>query len=283
MDSLIRYVAAGGRHGIPGYEKYIEKIYRSLRFHDMIKNPLVDPASTRKCAEGVRDGERVISYQIVYNFTMYGITDTWYLTFDFYERGTQRQMQVDITSHTYRINIDEEYLLKLEKIIEECVEGDWEVFVRVYDRYSDMLNTLIAPEIHKTEESVRFVVYEIMRRAYGAQWWKEYEPGFFGEDGRLEADTAEDSHDGEYAVSDEYFLMMNMQDFYKVMSVEWEEYFAPYFTQEFLENMHRLAMGSRMVICNKRMNRENYGAIKAAIGYVRREAANILWKLEHTT
>ncbi len=283
VDSLIRFIAKGCKRRIQNYAEYIEKIYRCLRFHDMIKNPLVDPELTRKCVEGSHDGERVISYQIVYSYTAYGITDTWYLTFDFFEFGDDTQLQVDITSHTYRVNIDEEYLLKLKRLIEESIDSDWEIFVRVYDKYSDMLSTLLMPELHRVETAVRFVVFEVMRRAYGAQWWKEYGEGFFDIHDGIATDTVADRYEGEYAVSDEYFTTMNVMDFDKVMDMEWDEHFSKYFTDELRESMHSLAAGREKIVNKRYIDREFYELVRTAIELVSREASDVLWKLEHTS
>lgn len=283
VDSMVRFIAKGCKRKIPSYAEYIEKIYRCLRFHDMIKNPLVDPELTRKCVEGSHEGETVVSYQIVYNYTVYGITDTWYVTFDFYDAGDETQLQVDITSHTYRINLDEEYLLKLKRLIEESIDSDWEIFVRVYDRYSDMLSTLLVPELHRVETVVRFVVFEVMRRAYGAQWWKEYGEGFFDTHDGIAPDTVADRYDGEYAVSDEYFTTMNVKDFDKVIDMEWDEHFSKYFTDEFREGMHSLAAGREKIVNKRCMDREFYELVRTSIELVSREASDVLWKLEHTS
>lgn len=282
MDNLVRFVAVGCKRNINNYDEYIENIYNSLQCHNMMKNILAEPSSSKKYTLDSRTGGSIISYQIMYSNVICGISDNWYIDFVFYANRRNLQLQVSIVSRTYRISVQEEYLLKLEKLIEECINLDWENLVWVEDKYSDMLNNMLMPELHKTESIVRRMVFEVMRREYGAQWWKEYEQGFFGNHVALTADSVPENEGGEYAVPDEYLISMNITDFYKVIDAEWGEYFSKYFSEEFLECVHEMAAAYVRVMNNRRCDRKFYEKSRTAFEIVRKEAAPVLWKLEHT-
>lgn len=281
MDTIARFIASGCRTDIKNYDEYIENIYRFLRSHNMMKTILAEPSSTKKYTVDSFIGGNVVSYQIMYSNVSCGITDNWYIDLSFRINNMGLQLQVNISSHTYRLCVEEEYLLKLEELIERCICADWTSFVWVADRYSDLLNSLLFPELHRTENIVRRMVFEVMNRVYGVQWWKEYGQDFFKKNTGFAEYAVGEGTEGEFAVSDEYPMNMNITDFYKVVNEEWKEFFSGYFSEEFLECMHEMSAAYEGVINNRRCSRCFYEKSRAALETVRKEAAPVLWRLEH--
>ena len=170
MESLIRYVATECRYEIESYTQYVKDICSRLESRGMISYMLSEPSCTKKVAQLPDSGGRRISYEIMYSIAICGISYTWYIDMDFFERQTGTELRININSKTYLLGIEDGYMLKLQQVIEDCIGSDWGTFVRIVDVYSDMLNTLLYPDLHRVENSCRRLVSGIMTNVYGAMW-----------------------------------------------------------------------------------------------------------------
>lgn len=146
MESLIRYVATECRYEIESYTQYVKDICSRLESRGMISYMLSEPSCTKKVAQLPDSGGRRISYEIMYSIAICGISYTWYIDMDFFERQTGTELRININSKTYLLGIEDGYMLKLQQVIEDCIGSDWGTFVRIVDAYSDMLNTLLYPD-----------------------------------------------------------------------------------------------------------------------------------------
>ena len=236
MESLIRYVATECRYEIESYTQYVKDICSRLESRGMISYMLSEPSCTKKVAQLPDSGGRRISYEIMYSIAICGISYTWYIDMDFFERQTGTELRININSKTYLLGIEDGYMLKLQQVIEDCIGSDWGTFVRIVDAYSDMLNTLLYPDFHRVENSCRRLVSGIMTNVYGAMWWK----------------NGESSSSGDFAVWDDTVFGMNIMDFEKIMTSEWEHTFSRYLPEDYMDNFHKLAEGYWLVLHNHR-------------------------------
>lgn len=154
--------------------------------------------------------------------------------------------------------------MKLQQVIEDCIGSDWGTFVRIVDAYSDMLNTLLYPDLHRVENSCRRLVSGIMTNVYGAMWWK----------------NGESSSSGDFAVWDDTVFGMNIMDFEKIMTSEWEHTFSRYLPEDYMDNFHKLADGYRMVLHNHRSDKKFYMDMKKIVETINRETVTRLWDIE---
>lgn len=155
-------------------------------------------------------------------------------------------------------------MLKLQQVIEDCIGSDWGTFVRIVDAYSDMLNTLLYPDLHRVENSCRRLVSGIMANVYGAMWWK----------------NGESSISGDFAVWDDTVFCMNIMDFEKIMTSEWEHTFSRYLPENYMDNFHKLAEGYWLVLHNHRSDKKFYMDMKKIIETINRETVTRLWDIE---
>lgn len=270
MDGLIKYIAAENKIKIDSYTQYVNNICSCIQDNGMVVNMLTEPEYTKKVTQLPSADGRRISYEIMYDNVICGISYTWYINIDFYERMSGTELQINITSQTYMLSVGEEYLTKLEQLIEECICSDWGVLVRVIDAYSDMLNVLLFPEIHRFENSLRRVVSCVMSSVYGAQWWK---------DGKNETFAAVKNG---YAVSDETVLSMHVDDFDKIITGEWKDCFSKYFTDGFIDRLHGLADAYKKVFSNHKGDKDFYFSVKGMLESANSELITVIWKVEHT-
>ncbi len=283
MDScLVRYVATKCRTQLNGYTHYVENVSSCLQDNNMVGDMLSEPAFTKKVTQLPHGDGRRISYEIMYSNSICGISYTWYINMDFFERDTGIELRVNIVSQTYIMSVGDEYLTKLTQLIEQCIGGDWGVFVRVIDAYSDMLNMLLFPDMHRVENTTRRVVAGLMTSMYGVLWWKENSSDLcsveVGDD-CAEADAGDEDNFG-CAVSDDTILRMNLVDFCRIINEEWKTIFSEYFSEEFLENIHRLSEAYTLVRGNNRSDTHFYNEVKDTIERINRELINVLWKVE---
>ena len=183
---------------------------------------------------------------------------------DFFERQTGTELRININSKTYLLGIEDGYMLKLQQVIEDCIGSDWGTFVRIVDAYSDMLNTLLYPDFHRVENSCRRLVSGIMTNVYGAMWWK----------------NGESSISGDFAVWDDTVFCMNIMDFEKIMTSEWEHTFSRYLPEDYMDNFHKLAEGYWLVLHNHRSDKKFYMDMKKIIETINRETVTRLWDIE---
>lgn len=264
MESLIRYVATECRYEIESYTQYVKDICSRLESRGMISYMLSEPSCTKKVAQLPDSGGRRISYEIMYSIAICGISYTWYIDMDFFERQTGTELRININSKTYLLGIEDGYMLKLQQVIEDCIGSDWGTFVRIVDAYSDMLNTLLYPDFHRVENSCRRLVSGIMTNVYGAMWWK----------------NGESSISGDFAVWDDTVFGMNIMDFEKIMTSEWEHTFSRYLPEDYMDNFHKLAEGYWLVLHNHRSDKKFYMDMKKIIETVNRETVTRLWDIE---
>lgn len=271
MDSLIRYVATDCRVELESYTRYVNDICNCIKGNGLVKEMLTEPEFTKKVTEIPYTKGREISYEIMFSNIICGMSYTWYIDLDFFEQPTGLEFQINITSQTYMINVEETYLMKLAGTVEACIAKDWGVFVRVIDAYSDMLNMLLVPELHRVENLTRRVVFCMMSGRYGANWWKEY----------IDGEHCEAAVDSEYAVSDDRVLSMNMEDFDRVITDEWKSCFSEEFTDEFLEDIHKIAHARPKIFNNYRSDTDFYLTVRKAIESSNRELATVQCRIEH--
>ena len=245
-------------------ERTIKDICSRLESRGMISYMLSEPSCTKKVAQLPDSGGRRISYEIMYSIAICGISYTWYIDMDFFERQTGTELRININSKTYLLGIEDGYMLKLQQVIEDCIGSDWGTFVRIVDAYSDMLNTLLYPDFHRVENSCRRLVSGIMTNVYGAMWWK----------------NGESSSSGDFAVWDDTVFGMNIMDFEKIMTSEWEHTFSRYLPEDYMDNFHKLADGYRMVLRNHRSDKKFYMDMKKIIETINRETVTRLWDIE---
>ncbi len=277
-SSLVRYIASQCRTEIDGYTEYVDKVSKCIQEKGMVDNMLSEPAYTKKVAPLSYSEGRRISYEIVYSNSICGISYTWYINMDFFEKSTGTELRINITSQTYIISIEDEYFTRLTQVVEECIKKDWRVLVKVVDAYGDMLNMILFPELHRIENTARRVVNGLMSGAYSAMWYKE--------NGRVCDNTEECSEtdkvkNSEYAVFDNTVIMMSIADFDRVITQEWDCVFSRYFSQDFRYDMHKLAQAYTKVLNNYCSDKEFYIDTKRIMESVNKELVNVLWKIEN--
>ncbi len=273
MDSLIRYVATDCKIDIGSYTQYVNKICNCIQANGLTKEMLTEPEFTKKVMELPFTKGRRISYKIMYSNIICGMSYNWYIDIDFFEQPMGVELQINITSQTYMINVEETYLTKLARTVEECIDREWGVFVRVIDAYSDMLNMLLVPELHRVENMTRRVVFSMMAGMYGARWWKEY----VNED----YCCTEPAESIEYAVSDDRILSMNIEEFDKVITAEWKNCFSQEFSEEFLNYIHKLSKSRKKILSNYRSDSDFYMGVRKAMEGAIRELATVQCRIEH--
>lgn len=278
-SSLVRYIASQCRMEIDGYTEYVDKVSKCIQEKGMVDNMLSEPAYTKKVAPLSYSEGRRISYEIVYSNSICGISYTWYINMDFFEKSTGTELRINITSQTYIISIEDEYFTRLTQVVEECIKKDWRVLVKVVDAYGDMLNMILFPELHRIENTARRVVNGLMSRVYSAMWFKENN-GICNNTGK-ECSGTDKVKNSEYAVFDNTVIMMSIADFDRVITQEWDCVFSRYFSQDFRYDMHKLAQAYTKVLNNYCSDKEFYIDTKRIMESVNKELVNVLWKIEN--
>lgn len=97
-SSLVRYIASQCRMEIDGYTEYVDKVSKCIQEKGMVDNMLSEPAYTKKVAPLSYSEGRRISYEIVYSNSICGISYTWYINMDFFEKSTGTELRINITS-----------------------------------------------------------------------------------------------------------------------------------------------------------------------------------------
>lgn len=259
MEGLIRYVATGCRTEIRSYTRYVEDVCNCLERNGLINYMLSEPSCTKKVTPIIHSDGRKISYEIMYGNSICGITYTWIINMDFYEKKSGTELRININSQTYMLNIEDSYLIKLRQVIEDYIENDWKTIVIIVDAYSDMLNTLLFPEMHRIENVCRRLVAGFMINTYGASEW-------------LNTDCNVDNT----------IFGMGIGDFDAIITSEWDTIFSQYFSAEFLEAFHRLSGYYGLLRDNYRCDKSFYYEVKKTMEGINRDIVAVLWKFEST-
>lgn len=96
-----------------------------------------------------------------------------------YEFGTFEecaQLAISINVDIYNLCIENKYLEQLKMNIKNIVKSDWQNIIWLYDAESEMLACELYPIIHKAENSLRYLINEVMNKSYGANWWEQFIP-----------------------------------------------------------------------------------------------------------
>ena len=97
----------------------------------------------------------------------------------FFQYGTfdeRLQLKVTISSDTYVISVEDDYLEKLKLSIKDIIVGDWADIIWLMDEDSQCLSESIYPDLYSAENSLRRLISSVMVKVYGTKWWDVFVP-----------------------------------------------------------------------------------------------------------
>ncbi len=84
------------------------------------------------------------------------------------------QFSINILSDSFVPSPEEDYVEKLKFAIKSYIKDDWGKIEWLIDKDSECLSFDLYPQIFRTENSIRSMIYELLSKYYGGSWWDTF-------------------------------------------------------------------------------------------------------------
>lgn len=170
MGRYIEFVAVENKLAISDKYEYIKSIYDQLVAQKLINALVVNPESPASRAICECDEESTC-FSIDYNSVINKKSNIWNLFFQFGTYDGRLQLQISISSNTYEVTVEDDYLEKLKLAIKDIIVRDWIDIIWLMDEDSQCLSASIYPNLYSVENLLRRLINSVMIKVYGTKWW----------------------------------------------------------------------------------------------------------------
>ena len=171
----IEFVAVENKCEIASNYDYVKRIFEQLLKEKFVTSILVIPGTSANSAISEYDDESTC-FSDDYNYKNNGKDNIWNHIFQFGTYDERLQLQISISSDTYTLDIDDDYLEKLKLSIKQMIVHDWVDIIWLMDEDSQCLSESIYPDVYSLENLLRRLINSVMVKVYGTKWWDLFVP-----------------------------------------------------------------------------------------------------------
>lgn len=175
MSRLVEFIAVENTSCISDKENYVNKIFDQLVADGFISTIAVVPGASMGSAVSVCDEEETC-FSIDYNSVVNSSCNVWNLFFQFGTYDDRLHFKICISSNTYTVSVEDDYLEKLKLKIKQIIFDDWKDVIWLTDEDSQCLSERIYPDLYRVENSLRRLINSVMIKVYGTTWWDVFVP-----------------------------------------------------------------------------------------------------------
>lgn len=299
----IEFVAVENKCEIASNYDYVKRIFEQLVKEKFVTSILVIPGTSANSAISEYDDESTC-FSVDYNYKNNGKDNIWNLFFQFGTYDERLQLQISISSDTYTLDIDDDYLEKLKLSIKQMIVHDWVDIIWLMDEDSQCLSESIYPDVYSVENLLRRLINSVMVKVYGTKWWdlfvpysikmkhrnrlagyKSVVPGFNNVDEKLMSIDIDDlfsivtlertkwnpKFEDEVSSQLNGMLPENKTKIIEILKGQmekeislWDKRFSKYLPESFKENFQIFEMYRNHIAHNKLIDRSAYRKIKEA-------------------
>ncbi len=154
--ALVKFAAIGNKNDIDGYYDYVEAILAEL----------CDNGYVEKYEIYIQD-----EYPNVFFCEVVKEDNIFDVILEFATYKDVKQLVIDISSKTYELDVDDEFLEKLKIAIKENIINDWKKILWLYDEDAYTLSKDLYSRFYVTENKIRSFINEYMVKTLGPEWW----------------------------------------------------------------------------------------------------------------
>lgn len=239
MSHFVKFTAINNKILIEDNHTYVIKIFNFIMDSGLISN-LPVPLSTKifdPYEEVTEFDEESNIIQIAYNFNDSLSSHNWCIEFKFGTFACSKQLQIEISSDTYHIAVENQYLEKLKLTIKNCIIRDWEKIIWLFDKDSELLSITLYPYVYKTENLLRQLINELMNKEYGAEWWDIFIPLSIKDKHRSRTKGYKSIVPG-FQNIDEHLMSIDIGDLCKIITLKTQKWIP-----EFDETLNKMLTG----------------------------------------
>lgn len=175
MGRYIEFIAVENEADISDKYDYIKLIFDKLVTNKFVSKVSVVPGSSTSRPIYICDDEETC-FSIEYNSVTDKKKNIWNLVFQYGTFDGRLQLKVTISSDTYVISVEDDYLEKLKLSIKDIIVDDWGDIIWLMDADSQCLSESIYPDLYSAENSLRRLINSVMVKVYGTKWWDLFVP-----------------------------------------------------------------------------------------------------------
>lgn len=175
MNRYIEFVAVENISSISNNYDYVKAIFDKLIAEGFVNTISIDPRMMSHSVVSEYDEESTC-FSIDYNSVSNEKSDVWNLFFQFGTYDGRLHFQISISSDTYVIDVEDDYLEKLKLAIKQIIVQDWVDIIWLMDEDSQCLSESIYPNLYSVENLLRRLINSVMVKVYGTKWWDLFVP-----------------------------------------------------------------------------------------------------------
>lgn len=317
MSVFVKFIAVENKKEIGDNEAYINTIYNNLFSAGLVNSLLVAPICGKTSISPVVEiDEEGNSFRICFNGLANEKSNNWEIVFLFGTYNTSKQLQIEISSDTYSVDVKDNYLEIMKLNIKKSIVADWKDIIWLFDRDSECLSSDLYPRIYQTENILRQLINEVMSKEYGTQWWdmlvpynikekhmarlkgyKSNVPAFNNVDEKLMSIDVDDLFSiitlkrkkWNPAFNEKISQMLNgmlkcqenviIDTLKNQMEIEldlWDSQFSNYLSVNFIKNFKEFELNRNHIAHNKLIDRSAYNTIKISIELIYNDVKDAL-------
>lgn len=177
MNLLVKFIAVGSVAEIVDNTEYIEAIFEKVCGYGLIKTEMMPSGEIKRGDDSVMElDEEGTVFLIGFDSEEMGKLDRWNIVFKYRTYNDSKQLEISISSNTFTVNKDDNFLEKIKLAIKKIIVKDWKKIIWLIDKDSECLSSELYSKVYKVENLMRELINEVMIKQYGTSWWESFVP-----------------------------------------------------------------------------------------------------------
>lgn len=315
----IEFVAVENKINIVDKYDYVKIIFDKIVDAGFVSTIAVTPGTTTVSAITEYDEESTC-FLANFNSLENGKSNVWKIYFQFGTFDNRLHLQISISSDTYVIAIEDDYLERLKLFIKQTVIREWIDIIWLLDVDSQCLSEGIYPDIYSVENMLRRLINSVMVKVYGIQWWDLFVPYSIREKHKSRLAGYKSAVSG-FCNVDEKLMSIDIGDLFTIVTLErtkwspnfddeissqlsgmlqekpdkiiellkkqlvkevslWDKWFSKYLPESFKSDFKNFEIYRNHIAHNKLIDRSAYRKIKEVINALRKNIEGAIKRAE---
>lgn len=315
----IEFVAVENITSIVNNYDYVKTIFDKIVDAGFVSTIAVIPG-TKSVSEITEYDDESTCFSADFNSLENGKSNVWKIFFQFGTFDKVLHLQISISSDTYSVAAEDDYLERLKLFIKQTIIRDWTDIIWLLDVDSQCLSESLYPDLYSVENKLRRLINTVMVKVYGIQWWDLFVPYSIREKHKSRLAGYKSAVPG-FCNVDEKLMSIDVGDLFTIVTLErtkwspnfddeissqlsgmlqekpdkiiellkkqlvkevslWDKWFSKYLPESFKSDFKNFEIYRNHIAHNKLIDRSSYRKIKTVINTLQNNVDDAIKKAE---